>query len=249
MGTAAIDNLRPQSGQQPDERLQSVEVLLVEDDRAASYSLWALLTWQPGVHVCATTETADEALTLVREQRPDVCLVAAGLERGRGVAVAHRLIQVPDPPRVLMYDDRVGADLRDRASIAGAKGAFSRYGDPNDVARAIKCTAVGKQSPAAFTPAEIGALIDCVEDRDRAIAAMLLLATAPDEIACTLGISVSQMRERRRQMVKRLGARPVGGRDKRGQAPEPDPQRDGRLLRLRGGSRRRQLDGVAADHR
>ncbi|MDQ2896313.1 MAG: response regulator [Actinomycetota bacterium] len=120
---------------------QVVTVLLVDDDCAASYSLWALLNWQPGIRVCATAESAVEAIGLVRRLRPDVCLVSAALEGGEGVRLAHRITELPEPSRVIIYTEHAGQDLAAMGAIAGAADAVWRYGDADQLARTIKATA------------------------------------------------------------------------------------------------------------
>jgi ActR/RegA family two-component response regulator len=116
---------------------QVVSVLLVDDDCAASYSLWALLNWQSGIRVCATAESAVEAIGLVRRLRPDVCLVSAALEGGEGVRLAHRIIELPESSRVIIYTEHAGQDLAATAAIADADAVW-RYGDADQLARTIK---------------------------------------------------------------------------------------------------------------
>jgi hypothetical protein len=48
-------------------------------------------------------------------------------------------------------------------------------------------------------------LLDRVDERDRAILAMLLERAHPDDIAATLGFSAATLRRRRRRIVARLG--------------------------------------------
>ncbi len=124
--------------------LPTVGVLLVDDDRAASYSLWALLNWQPGIRIIATANSAAQAVARVRRRKPDVCLVSAALGAGEGVRLAHRLAELPEPPRVLLYADRPGCELDAIAAIARAAGAVSRYGDPDQLACTIRRTAAGE---------------------------------------------------------------------------------------------------------
>lgn len=212
MTTTEINSSRPRSNARPthSQSAQStdadmVDVLLVEDDRAASYSLWTLLRSQAGIRIVATAESSAEALTLVARLRPRVCLVSVALGRGEGIGLAHSLKQTTDAPRVLIHADRVDAALNGTAMIVGADGVLWRYGDPDELASVIRSTGGGLGQ--RYTPSSevIGALIDQVEERDRAIAAMLLLRTPPDEIARTLGISASAFRVRRREIARRLG--------------------------------------------
>jgi len=138
MSSVATEYFEPPAGRPDGANTEPVEVLLVDDDRWASYSLWALLNWQPGIRVIGRAHTAAEALALVSERRPQVCLVAAGLEVGQGLALVQRLLQGPEAGRVIVYDDRPDADLYARALSAGAAAVFCRYDDPALLAQEIR---------------------------------------------------------------------------------------------------------------
>ena len=53
------------------------------------------------------------------------------------------------------------------------------------------------------------AVLDRVDDRDRAIVAMRLQRTHPDDIAKTLGISARALERRRQSLLKRLTDTPA----------------------------------------
>jgi DNA-binding NarL/FixJ family response regulator len=187
-----------------EEQLRTLEVLLVDDDRAASYSLWALLNWRPEIRI-STTESAADAIMAIRRLRPDACLIAAALGEQEGLRLCYAIKQLPQPPRVLVYGDRPSGELDGAAMIAGADGTVSRYGDADSLERTIKRIVDGDLvQQATFAADWVHDLIDRVQDRDRAIAAMLLERVPPDEIAHTLGISASSLRMRRREIVRRI---------------------------------------------
>ena len=79
----------------------------------------------------------------------------------------------------------------------------------------VRRAASGEQQFPDLQPTEIHALLDQVEDRDRAIVAMLLEHTPPDHIAGLLGISARSLELRRQGILKRLG--PTCGVDDRRQ--------------------------------
>jgi DNA-binding NarL/FixJ family response regulator len=208
MTIAAIEtrrtNPRPATSQAggvaSDPRRRPVGVLIVDDDRESSYSLWALLRWQPGIRVRAATHRGSDAIAEVHPERPAVCLVSAAA----GPRCVHRLTQLADGPRVLVYANRRTVELDATAVLAGADGVLWRYADGDELAGTIRRVAAGQGRPPALTPEAIHALIDRVDDRDRLIAAMLLEHAPLDEIARTVGISASSLRARRRDMLRRL---------------------------------------------
>jgi FixJ family two-component response regulator len=70
-------------------------------------------------------------------------------------------------------------------------------------ANLIKQVLAGRRVP-LLRPEEILTLLDRVDDRDRAMLAMLLQRVHPDDIAQTLGISASALARRRAQVRARL---------------------------------------------
>jgi DNA-binding NarL/FixJ family response regulator len=182
-----------------------VDVLVVDDDGDASYSLCALLRWRAGIRV-ATAISAD-ALRIALQERPAVCLVPARL----GARVIHRLTRLPDGPRVLVYTDHRGSEVDGVAVLAGAAGSVWRYGDPDELADTIRRVAAGGAAFPALAREMLDGLIDQVEDGDRPIAALLLLDRQLDEIARILGISARAVASRRHRIVKRLDSRVSSG--------------------------------------
>jgi DNA-binding NarL/FixJ family response regulator len=186
-------------------RPRPVEVLLVDDDRTASYSLWSLLNWRPGIRISASVDSPTEAFKAIRRLRPDICLVAAALGEHEGTSLCHAVKQLPQPPRVILYGDRASDELEGAGMIAGVDGTVSRYGDADRLEQTIKRVASGDIGEQPRLGADcIRDLIDRVADPDRPIAAMLLEGVPPDDIAWTQGISASSFRARRREIVKRI---------------------------------------------
>ena len=148
--------------------------------------------------------------------------ISATLGQGEALTLASRMKHLIDPPRVLIFADAVDQHLACAASscrrrrrplpLCGSRGA-SRLssGAPPRV----------KQQFPELQPSAIHALLDQVEDRDRAIVAMLLEHTPPDHIAGLLGLSGRSLELRRQGILKRLG--PTCGVD--------DCRRDGREYR------------------
>ena len=192
-----------------------IDLLIVDDHHAARYSVWALLSWKRDIRVTGTANSSAEALTLAKRRRPHACLISATLGQGEALTLASRMKHLIDPPRVLIFADAVDQHLACAATVAGADGVLCRYADPEEQAGVVRRVASGEQQFPDLQPSEIHALLDQVEDRDRAIVAMLLEHTPPDHIAGLLGISARSLELRRQGILKRLG--PTCGVDDRHQ--------------------------------
>jgi two-component system, NarL family, response regulator DesR len=186
-------------------RRGELDLLLVDDHLAARYSVWALLHWKREIRAIDTADSSAQALAQAERRRPHVCLISATLGQGDALTLASRMKHLKHPPRVLIYADAIDAQLAGAAIVAGADGVFWRYADPEQQAGVIRRAASGEQHFPNLRSTELLALLDRVEDRDRAIVAMLLESTHPDHIARTLGISARELKLRRVSIVKRLG--------------------------------------------
>ena len=86
-----------------------MRVLLVDDHPVVRSGLAALLATEPGVTVVGAAASAEAALRLAAELRPDVVLCDLRLGDGPdGVAVTEALRRTPDGPPVLIlttYDN------------------------------------------------------------------------------------------------------------------------------------------------
>lgn len=187
-------------------RRGEIDLLIVDDHRAARYSVWALLSWKRDIRVTGTANSSAEALTLAKRRRPHACLISATLGRGEALTLASRMKHLVDPPRVLIFADAVDQHLAGAATVAGADGVLCRYADPEEQAGIVRRAASGERQFPKLQLTAIHALLDQVEDRDRAIVAMLMEHAPPDDIAGLLGISARSLELRRQNILKRLGA-------------------------------------------
>jgi DNA-binding NarL/FixJ family response regulator len=196
-------------------RSGEIDLLIVDDHPTARYSVWALLSWKRDIRVIGTANSSAEALTLAKHRRPHACLISATLGQGEALTLASRMKRLTDPPRVLIFADAVDQHLASAATVAGADGVLWRYADPEVQASVVRRAASGERVFPDLQASEVLALLDQVEDRDRAIVAMLLEHTPRDHIAGLLGISVRSLEARRQDILRRLG--PTCGVDDRRQ--------------------------------
>lgn len=111
----------------------AVSVVVVDDDRDSSYSMWALLRWLPGIQVLARSGS-EHAADVIAEVRPDACLVSAA----NGPRLVQALARLPDAPHVLAYAAQRTPELAATARVAGAEAVLWRYGDPVELAASVR---------------------------------------------------------------------------------------------------------------
>jgi DNA-binding NarL/FixJ family response regulator len=120
-----------------------IRLLLVEDHPMFRAGLMATLQLVHDISVVGSAETAEHALTLITDQRPDVVVLDVGLPDGSGVSLVPRILAEQPNCRILMltsYEDdaTVYAALR-----AGARGYIIKNADADEIVRAVHTVASG----------------------------------------------------------------------------------------------------------
>ena len=189
----------------------NIDLLIVEGQHEASPGVWTMLGCPRGIRIVATAVTIDEALRVVAEQKPQVCVVSGCFSSSDWLGLAHRLRNLDHAPRLLISG---AADSRIicAAVIAETDGVLCRDGDPEELAEVVRRVAGGETLFPYLQPNEVFELLDCVDDPDRAIVAMLLENAHPDDVAGTLGLSARTVRVRRQAILRRLDAGRTGDR-------------------------------------
>ncbi len=119
-------------------------IFIVDDHPLFRKGLRELIGQEPGWNVCNEAATADEAMSLVKEARPDLMIVDISLAGSNGIDLIKNLIELDASLPVLvlsMHDESLYAD---RAIRAGAKGYVMKDDLPETVKKAIRRVLEGK---------------------------------------------------------------------------------------------------------
>ena len=197
-----------------------IRVVLIDDHGLCRRGLSELLEARAGIKVVGDTGNADEAVRLLRDERPDLAIMDL-----RMVPVAgHRLLtrvraEGIDPPVVVLTMSDSQEDLG-RAFRAGVRGYLLKDMDPDDVIDAIRRTARGEVvvSPVMalklvdmLLPAQRGTTradyMKSLTEREREILQHLANGESNKAIALALGISHDTVKLHVRHILSKLGLR------------------------------------------
>jgi len=192
----------------PDARL-----LIVDDHPIVRAGLRRLLAAEPGVEI---REAADgkAALTVFREQRPNLVVLDLNLPGTGGIEMISRLKAADPGVRVLilsMHDDLMHVT---RALQAGAAGYVSKHAPPDEILTAIRRVAAGQtyvehDIAEELVFANLRAPPHPLQDlssRDLEILRLLAEGRTLPEIADTVGISYKTAANSCSRIKAKLGA-------------------------------------------
>jgi DNA-binding NarL/FixJ family response regulator len=189
-----------------------IRVAVCDDHAMVRSGLRRLLEDEGGFDVVGEAATADEAVTLAREERPDVFVVDLGLRGESGVDATRRIGEVSPPTKVLVLTVHDDVAYLRRAFAAGARGYLVKDAADVDLVLAVRRVASGKphvdpRLGAALLTAEGGAggAASGLSESDLRILSLIALGHTNAEIATDQRVSVRTIESRRAELQRKLG--------------------------------------------
>ena len=210
-------------------------VLIVDDHPVFRDGLAGLLATLPEVEIAGSAGTAEEALTALRENAPDIVLMDINLPGASGVEATRRVSAVAPATAVLVVtmvddDDSVFAAL-----AAGARGYILKGASAGEITAALRTVAAGG---AVFGPGIASRLLartptrlpgpaassqDDLTAREREVLDLLADGASNRHIDRSLGISLKTVQNHVSHILDKLQAadRTQAALRARGLSPPP----------------------------
>ncbi|WP_306336851.1 response regulator transcription factor [Streptomyces sp. KL118A] len=120
-----------------------IRVLVADDEPLVRFGLRALLSATDGIELVGEAGDGLEALGLAGELVPDLVLTDLRMPRLDGIGATRRLLQLPNPPAVLILTTFDTNDGVIEALQTGASGYLLKDAPPEQVIGAIRTVAAG----------------------------------------------------------------------------------------------------------
>ena len=122
---------------------RSIRVLVVDDDALVRSALTLMLGGQPDLVLVGEAGDGIEALAMVESEHPEVVLMDIRMPRMNGLDATTALMELPQPPAVIVLTTFDADDHVLRAVAAGADGFLLKDTAPGDIVHAIRTVAAG----------------------------------------------------------------------------------------------------------
>jgi len=118
--------------------LNSIHVLLLDNDVLVRAGLKLLLECQPGLKVIAQTGEEDEALRLAGQEQPDIILLHESIHGPMGLDLLSQLITVVNKPRIILVTSLTDSQYHIQAVQKGAMGVVMAQESPEILYKALE---------------------------------------------------------------------------------------------------------------
>ncbi len=183
-----------------------IRVLIVDDDALVRSGLALILGGASDLQVVAQASNGNEAVGLVRRDRPDVVLMDIRMPVLDGLEATRRIRALDRPPQVIVLTTFDVDDYVVQALSAGASGFLLKDTPPDQIVEAVHRVAEGEPmlSPAVTRmlieqvtarhapsrPAEARRRLDRLTEREAEVAVAVGQGLSNAEIAAALHMSV-----------------------------------------------------------
>jgi len=174
-------------------------IVVIDPQPAVRAGLAMMLRTEPGLVPVGAAAGAQDGLSLVKRQRPDVVVLD-----GDDLAICRRLRALDNPPRVVLYAAGADPTLAVTARVAGADGLVDKEAPPPELYEAIRVVARGGTALPPLDRSQLDAAAHRVEAEDLALLAMLVDRTEPAEVAATLRLDRRRLARRIERLLGRL---------------------------------------------
>ncbi|RII18527.1 Transcriptional regulatory protein DegU [Streptomyces sp. YIM 130001] len=133
-----------------------IRVVLADDERMVRTALRAILEAEPEFEVAGEASTGAQAVSVVRELRPDVVLMDVRMPEVDGIRATEQILRtVAEPPRIVVVTTFENDSYVYDALRAGASGFLLKRADADELVQAVRLVA---RSDSLLFPAAVRAL-------------------------------------------------------------------------------------------
>ncbi|MBS4197176.1 response regulator transcription factor [Lederbergia citri] len=184
-----------------------IRIVIAEDQRILRGALGALLDFEDDLEVVGQAENGEEALKLVKELNPDICIMDIEMPLKSGLEVASELKQLKSPAKVIILTTFARPGYFERAMKAGVHGYLLKDGSIDELAGAIRKVMEGKREYALELMMNSYNEDNPLTEREQEILKLAAAGKTGKEISETLFLSQGTVRNYMSEILQKLDSK------------------------------------------
>lgn len=122
-----------------------IRIVIAEDQGMLLGALGSLIDMEDDMEVVGMAKNGQEALQLVQEKNPDVCIMDIEMPILTGLDAAERLVELEHPCKVMILTTFARAGYFERARKAGVRGYLLKDSPIEELVDAIRAVVAGRR--------------------------------------------------------------------------------------------------------
>ncbi|MEU6822979.1 response regulator transcription factor [Streptomyces atriruber] len=196
-----------------------IRVVLADDERMVRTALRAILSAEAGIEVVGEAATGAEAVSVVRDLKPDVVLMDVRMPEVDGIRATEQILRtMARPPRVVVVTTFENDAYVYEALRAGAAGFLLKRADADELVQAVRLVA---RSDSLLFPAAVRALaaeygraepappawVARLTGRESEVLRLMAAGLTNAEIAGRMGVGAATVKTHVASVLAKTGAR------------------------------------------
>jgi len=182
-----------------------IRIVIAEDQRMMLGALGSLLSLEDDMEVAGQASNGEEAISLVKKLKPDICIMDIEMPEKSGLEAAEELNNMDCKVIILTTFARSG--YFQRALKAGVRGYLLKDSPSEELANSIRMVMAGKRIYAPELMDDIYSEENPLTAREKAVLELVADGKNTKEIAAELQIKTGTVRNYISQIMDKLGVK------------------------------------------